>query len=100
MSDLESGQPGAEPEIRVTLDGPYAITSIQECRNWLGEAIPATQTMELCRCGQSANKPFCDGSHAKAKFSGAKDPNRVPDRRGEYEGVQVQIFDTRCICGA
>ena len=98
MEELVSGQPGPEPEIRVSLDGPYVVANVPEFRNWLGEAIPATPTMELCRCGQSANKPFCDGSHAKANFSGAKDPNRVPDRRDEYDGVQVQIFDNRGIC--
>jgi CDGSH-type Zn-finger protein/truncated hemoglobin YjbI len=98
MSELESGQPGAEPEIRVTLDGPYAVTNIQEFRNWLGEELATKPEMELCRCGQSSTKPFCDGTHATTSFSGAKDPKRVPDRRDTYEGQQIEIFDNRGIC--
>ena len=54
--------------------------------------------LALCRCGESALKPFCDGTHATSGFSGDKDPRRVPDRRDSYPGQQVTIFDNRGIC--
>jgi CDGSH-type Zn-finger protein len=31
---------------------------------------PAPPAVALCRCGQSKNKPFCDGSHKAANFQG------------------------------
>lgn len=32
----------------------------------------------LCRCGASANKPFCDGSHRSAGFSSACEARDLP----------------------
>ena len=86
MAELVSGQSGPEPEIRVSLDGPYVVANLPEFRNWLGEDLPHKPQMQLCRCGQSSSKPFCDGTHATTNFSGAKDPNRVPDKRDRLHG--------------
>jgi hypothetical protein len=33
-----------------------------------GEPYEVRNRVTLCRCGQSSNKPFCDGSHASVKF--------------------------------
>jgi len=33
-----------------------------------GVVISAEETVFLCRCGHSANKPFCDGAHRAAGF--------------------------------
>ncbi len=98
LDELRAAQAGIEPGIVVAADGPYLVTNAQRLRNWLGEDLPARPQMALCRCGGSAIKPFCDGSHATNGFSGAKDPGRVPDRRDVYPGQQVTVFDNRGIC--
>ncbi len=35
-----------------------------------GHTIARTTKVFLCRCGHSANKPFCDGSHKRVGFVG------------------------------
>ena len=51
--------------VRVRENGPLAIEAELTIR---GEA-QATPRATLCRCGQSKNKPFCDGAHAAAGFA-------------------------------
>jgi CDGSH-type Zn-finger protein/truncated hemoglobin YjbI len=98
MTESYSNQPENQPEIKVSLDGPYQVSNVANFTNWLGEAYDVGRQIELCRCGRSSNKPFCDGTHAQAGFSGAKDPKRVPDKRDAYEGQQIEILDNRGIC--
>ena len=47
-------------------DGPYQVAGELELVTHDGQAISAAEPpIYLCRCGHSANKPFCDGSHAR-----------------------------------
>ena len=52
-------------------NGPYEIsgqTDLIELRDANGKVLSAKGTLHLCRCGASRNKPFCDGTHASARF--------------------------------
>ncbi|HEX3815803.1 MAG TPA: CDGSH iron-sulfur domain-containing protein [Mycobacteriales bacterium] len=89
---------GLATGIRVAPDGPYLAAGAKTVVNHLGEPVQAPPVMAFCRCGESAIKPLCDGSHARIGFTGDKDPGRVPDHRDTYVGVQVTVLDNRGIC--
>lgn len=50
-------------------DGPLHVSGALEICSASGRTVWRGTETWLCRCGHSANKPFCDGSHAKAGFT-------------------------------
>ena len=59
----------SETTIQVMKTGPLKITGSFQLLDAEGNPIPvATEKIALCRCGASANKPFCDGAHNKIGF--------------------------------
>jgi CDGSH-type Zn-finger protein/truncated hemoglobin YjbI len=98
LDELWRLQSGLPREVQVEHDGPYLATNVPALTDYLGAARRPAPQLALCRCGASAMKPLCDGSHARIGFTEAKDPNRVADRRDVYDGQQVRILDNRGIC--
>jgi CDGSH-type Zn-finger protein/truncated hemoglobin YjbI len=98
LAQLRELQRGLPAMIQPAVNGPYLATNVPRLLNHLGEQISATPQLALCRCGGSAIKPFCDGTHARTGFTDAKDRGRVADRRDTYPGQQLTIFDNRGLC--
>jgi CDGSH-type Zn-finger protein/uncharacterized Fe-S cluster protein YjdI len=49
-------------------DGPLRLRGNLEITSGTGRVVARVTQARLCRCGGSANKPFCDGTHAKIGF--------------------------------
>lgn len=59
-------------KITISENGPYVVSGEIELLDATGNAVAARgETVYLCRCGGSTNKPFCDGTHSKIGFEGA-----------------------------
>ena len=66
-TERHDAEPGAVippyPDGPLIVRGRFVITGPD------GQPVPAgRKTVALCRCGKSANKPFCDGSHTRTGF--------------------------------
>ena len=55
-------------DIKVNNNGPYVITGEIKLVDSSGNEYTKNDTFALCRCGHSANKPFCDGAHSSEGF--------------------------------
>ncbi|MFQ5913748.1 MAG: CDGSH iron-sulfur domain-containing protein [Nitrospinota bacterium] len=98
--DQPSPNPETQPQISISPNGPYVVEGSVPLQNARGGEIESRQTYALCRCGRSAEKPFCDGAHAKVGFSGENAAGRGPieGRRVAYKGNGITVHDDRSIC--
>ncbi len=55
--------------VAVVENGPYFVTGVVPVKRSDAAPLETRGRMTLCRCGQSAIKPLCDGSHAKTGFA-------------------------------
>lgn len=78
-------------------DGPYIVKGLKSLANQNG-VVECKETMALCRCGGSANKPFCDGTHRKIGFSSVPVEGRLEDKQDHYRGKRLTIHDNRSLC--
>ncbi len=70
-ANLESDDADASGPLRIEPEpnGPLHVTGNLRILDAAGVAAGCATKATFCRCGHSASKPFCDGSHAKAGFS-------------------------------
>lgn len=60
-------------KITPTDDGPYMVEGAVQVVDPLGYEydLGGEAAIFLCRCGRSATKPFCDGTHERVRFEAA-----------------------------
>ena len=62
----------SEVVIRMRPNGPFVVEGPVKIVDSAGNAFhinPEKPAVALCRCGQSANRPFCDGAHKSCDFN-------------------------------
>ena len=63
--DGETIEPDLPVEVAVIPDGPLWVSGGLEVTRSDGSVLETRNRVTLCRCGQSASKPLCDGSHKR-----------------------------------
>jgi CDGSH-type Zn-finger protein len=104
QNDTYVETPEREPTMKITaltngpllVEGPVPLID-QDGKEYAPKNLAR---FALCRCGASANKPFCDGTHAKNGFQSAPQTQKAEDplmsgaRLSEWEnegGVQAKV---------
>jgi CDGSH-type Zn-finger protein len=110
MGKMENKQ-----KIKVNLDGAYTVSGaiplfdqimIPDAEGlslgWkMGKRYPVKQEYDLCRCGQSRDKPFCDQTHNEIFFDGTETASRKPfieQIEPKTVGPELVMTDVVALC--
>jgi CDGSH-type Zn-finger protein len=101
-------------KITVLMNGPYIVTgrvpliTMEICKDEDTDRLiwrevkkhPIKKQYALCRCGQSGNKPFCDGTHTKVHFDGTEAGDFEPFSAGAdvIPGSLLTLIDNKHLC--
>lgn len=85
-------------QISVTVipDGPLKISGATDAQ-YCGERLQVEGDLYLCRCGESTNAPFCDGSHRKIGFNGTSE-NPPEQELRVWEGRTIRTHFNKAAC--
>jgi CDGSH-type Zn-finger protein len=103
-------------KIRVLKNGPYIVSGSVplrkmtiQCDNtnipsdWLmGEKLAISEAYALCRCGQTKNKPLCDGTHVQINFDGTEmsDNESFEKMAKVIDGPELMLKDAEILCAS
>ena len=103
-------------KIKVTKNGPYVVSGGVPIQKQVitvdsegtpiewsaGTRYPSTEKCTLCRCGQSKNKPYCDGTHVKVGFDGTETAGSEAylDKPKEIDGPALKLIDIEELCAS
>lgn len=101
--------------IKVSKHGPYLVSGgipllymTIKCDKqgipvkWvMGKKLKTPENYALCRCGQSANKPFCDGTHLRVNFDGTETSVKsYASESKEIDGPELKLIDIEMLCAS
>jgi CDGSH-type Zn-finger protein len=103
------------PKIKICEDGPYVVSAGIPLADQImvpdeaglsvawrqGKDYPTQGEYELCRCGHSKNKPFCDGTHNEILFDGTETAKRtsfISQAEPITVGPEMDLIDVPALC--
>lgn len=101
-------------KVVITKNGPYLVSGNlplgkeiamtgkePEPEKWVkGKKYPQKKFYALCRCGQSKNKPYCDGTHLKVNFQCEETASRKTylNQAKKLKGPELDLTDAPSLC--